>query len=439
MNRLLPQSLENEKQILGCMIIDSESTSRCDVFSTLRPEHFLDADHAMIYTAMVDMWDKNLTIELPSLRDELNRRGQLSQVGGIDTLIAVCESIGGMTNSDYYAKVIYEKYQRRQIISITGAMQHEAYDEGLDLQDVLRRVDRIAEVACGNVQVMDDLSGCVDQVIKDLHAVNRPEVAIGTGLVELNEITDGGFRPGELIVLGARPGMGKSALALNIAGHVAIDRKLPVQLISLEMKKTEIVHRMLASRSRMPLWKIRHQNRLSDTVLEQLDYPAQCIRESPLYVNDRYITNINVVKNMAKLAKHKYGIRLLVVDYLQLIGGSEPTGYERVSRISRELKILASDLEIPVIVLSQLSRAVELRPGKRPMMSDLRESGTIEQDADIVMMLYREDYYRRDEPGYECNNLAECSFAKNRSGSTESCLLSWHGDIVSFDEKDIPL
>ena len=431
--RLPPQSLEAEMSTLGSMVLDVECIG--DVVLLLQAEHFYREDHRLIFDALVQLYDQKKAVDLVLLRDELHSRAQLEQVGGVDYLVRLAESVPSAANAVYYAQIVRDKAMLRSLISVSNDISRIAYDEQGDVAEIINEAEqKIFDVAqqkiAGHAQPIRDIMAQTFELIDQ--RTGSHVYGLGTGFRQLDELT-GGLQKGEMIVVAARPSMGKTALGLNIAEHVAADSHCPAVVFSLEMAAQQLAERMLCGRAHIDNQKLR-KSMLNEQEIEVMHATAGELCEAALFVDDSPALSPLELRAKARRLKMKYDIQLVVIDYLQLMYVPRAESRQQeVTLISRHLKALARELSVPVVVMSQLNRAAEGREGHRPRMSDLRESGSIEQDADVVMLLHREDYYH-NEPDYERDNAAEVIIAKQRNGPTGQIKLTWNPQWTRFLE-----
>jgi len=431
--RVPPQSLEAEMSTLGSMALDVNCIG--EIVQFLRAEHFYRHDHRLIFEALVKLYDEKRTVDLILLRDVLKEQGQLEQVGGVDYLMRLAESVPSAANAVYYAHIVRDKAVLRNLITVATEISSQAYDAQGEVAELIEQAEQkmfqvTQEKIAGHAVVMRDVMTKTFEMI-DLRSGSLI-TGLPSGFLELDELT-GGLQRGEMIVIAARPSMGKTALGLNIAEHIGADNNRAVVLFSMEMAAQALAERMLCSRGHIDSHRLR-QGILSHEEYETLNnVTAGELSEAPIFIDDTPGLTPLELRAKARRLKLQHDIQLVVVDYLQLmyVPGAESRQQE-VSLISRHIKALARELEVPVIVMSQLNRSPEGREGHRPRMSDLRESGAIEQDADVVMMLHREDYYHT-ESDYEKTNTAELIIAKQRNGPTGSVPLTWHPQWTRFE------
>lgn len=447
-NRLLeglpPHALEAEASLLGSILIDP--TVLNDVHLIIQgSDDFFKKANGLIFELMVELYNQCSTVDLVQLQQLITDRDLLDSVGGVDYLLDVAHAVPSAASASHYARLIKDKSVVRQLIAAAGEILHDAYNKPEDPQEILndaeRRIFRIAQQSeQRHAETLDEL---LNDAIRQLEEnEGRLITGIATGYTELDEITSG-FQNGEMIVIAARPSMGKTALALNIA-ETMVMRDIPVAMFSLEMSRQQLTQRLLSSRASVSSHKIR-RNMLSDNDMDAIIKAADDLMNKPFYIDDTPGLSIVQLRAKARRLKQKHDIRAIFIDYLQLMtsGRRAESRQQEVSDMSRNVKALARELNIPVICLSQLNRAAEQREGHRPRMSDLRESGSIEQDADVVAMLHRESYYHmNDKTWMEANedklSLAELIIAKQRNGPTATVKLSWDSTCTRFyDWSDI--
>jgi replicative DNA helicase len=435
--RTMPESLEAEAAVLGSMILDPECIGL--VVQKVKTETFYRIEHQMIFDAIIALWEeKSNNFDLVLLRDELRKRNQLEEVGGPEYLVKIAEAVPSSANVEHYLQIVKDKQMLRELIAAAGEVMTDAFETSGEVGDKLDR----AEQKIFNV-TQKKITGTV-VAIKDLltqafEAIEKREghhvTGLPSGFAELDDQTCG-LQNGEMIIIAGRPSMGKTSFALNIAEHIGADNNIPVVIFSLEMGRQQLVERMLCSRARVNSQDVRKGINV-ETWYQGLVNAASELSEKPIYVDHAPGITPLELRGKARKLRAQHGIRCIFVDYLQLmsLGTRVESRQQEVSEISRYLKALAGELEIPVVVLSQLNRAPEGREDHRPRMSDLRESGSIEQDADVVMLLHREDYYRReDESGQNKeDNVADIIIAKQRNGPTGTIQLIFNNQFTRFD------
>ena len=435
--RSMPQSLVAEAAVLGSMIIDPECIGQ--VIEQLSTTAFYRTEHQMIFDALVSLYEKNRGGELDAvlLRDELEKRKYLEQVGGVEYIAKIMDSVPSSANVDYYAGIVKNKQLLRELISAVSEILDDAYNEQGEPDEKLDEAERKI-FAVTDKKISDNAVALKDLVTRAYELIEKREgrgvTGLATGYYELDELTCG-LQNGEMIIVAGRPSMGKTSLALNVAEHIGLVEKAPVAVFSLEMGRQQLAERFLCSISEIDSQKVR-KGLLSTENYEQLVEACGHLSGAPIYIDDTSTLTPLALRAKARRLKSLYDIRAVIVDYLQLMHlgvGRVESRQQEITAISRYIKALARELNIPVMVLSQLNRAAEGREGHRPRMSDLRESGSIEQDADVVILLHREDYYHRGEAGYDPNNTAELIIAKQRNGPTGVVQLVFRERITRFE------
>ncbi len=433
LGKVPPHNIEAEQAILGCMLTDKDAVINAIEF--LKEDAFYREDNKAIYSAMLSLYAKSEPIDVITVQAELVENGKLERVGGIEYLASLPEKVPTTSNVDKYIKIVEEKAMLRQLISSANELLALGYDETEDVDRIMdlaeKKVFDLAQKknTKGYTPIKDVLVESFAK-LETLYNQKGRISGISTGFLDLDYKTSG-LHNSDLIIVAARPAMGKSAFAINIATNVAIQSGKAVAIFSLEMSKEQVGNRILCSESLVDSNKIR-TGQVEDDDWVKLASTLGRLSEAPIYIDDTAGISIMEIRAKCRKLKIEKDIGLVVIDYLQLIqgsGGKNASREQEISEISRSLKILAKELDIPVIALSQLSRGVEKRDDKRPMLSDLRESGAIEQDADIVMFLYREDYYKEDT---EKKNIAEVILAKHRGGSTGTVELMWLSNYTKF-------
>jgi len=417
-DRIPPQNLEAEQAVLGAILLQSEAM--ITAMERVQPEDFYDASHQLIYEAMIQLGEENQPIDLVTLTSRLQDKGQLEDVGGVSYLAKLAHAVPTAANVEYYAQIIEEKSMLRRLIRTATQIVSEGYSGGEDvagmLSDAERRILEISNRRTGSgfIAIRDVLMEVFDRV-EVLNQQGGSTTGIPTGFVDLDKMTNG-FQRSDLIIVAARPSVGKTAFALNIAQNVAVRAKETVAIFSLEMSAPQLVNRMICAEANLDANLMRTGDFKTDEDWAKLTMGIASLAEAEIYIDDTPGVTVADIRSKCRRLKKEKGLGMIVIDYLQLIQGRGKPGENRqqeVSEISRTLKQIARELSVPVIALSQLSRGVEQRQDKRPMMSDLRESGSIEQDADIVAFLYRDDYYNQET---EKKNIIEIIIAKQRNG-----------------------
>ncbi|UCD52197.1 MAG: replicative DNA helicase [Phycisphaerales bacterium] len=437
MLRSMPESLPAEAAVIGSMIVDP----RCigDVIEVLDREAFYHTEHQLIFDAVVALYEKNRGegIDGVLVRDELARHGQLDQIGGLEYLRRVIETVPSAANVIYYAEIVREKMLLRETIAAATEILNNAYDESGTASEKLDEAERrIFSVT--NKRITSSAEALKDLVTRTFELIEKREgthvTGLSTGYYELDDLTCG-LQKGEMIIVAGRPSMGKTAFALNVAEHIGIIDKTPLVIFSLEMGKQQLAERFLCSYSGVDAQLVR-KGMLDTAHYQKLVEGCGVISEAPIFIDDTPALSPLEMRAKARRLKRTHDIQCIMIDYLQLMhlgAGKVESRQQEISAISRYLKSLARELNVPVVVLSQLNRAAEGREGHRPRMSDLRESGSIEQDADVIMLLHREDYYQRGVPDYEPNHTAEVIIAKQRNGPTDTVKLTFLEKCTRFE------
>ena len=430
--RDLPFNLEAEQAVLGSALTDGESVG--EAAQVIRPSDFYFSANKFVYEAIMDLFNSNKAIDFVTVTEQLKVNNKLEAVGGIDYLKKLISSVPTTQHVKYYSDIIKEKSVLRTLIKGMSNISDMAYEEQDSLARLLERSEQmIFDVSSSRenndlVHISDVLQTSYDTLAKN--AENHGGITgLATGFDELNKRT-GGFHGGELLIIAGRPGMGKSTFAVNIAEYVSITMGKTVAIFNLEMPKEQIVNRILCSQALVDNGHIRTGTMDTDD-WEKICDVADLIAKAPIYIDDTPSITVSQIRAKCRRLKQMKGLDLVVIDYLQLMQGSgrSDNRQQEISEISRSLKVLAKELNIPVVALSQLKRESESQKGKRPILSDLRESGAIEQDADMVMFLFRNYYYSKDPAEKE---LAECIIEKNRNGDTDTFQLGFKGEYTKF-------
>ena len=431
-DRVLPHSKEAEQSVIGSMLSSSEAVgAACEI---LKPDDFFFGQNKEIYSAMMELFNENTPVDMVTVSDRLNQRDQLDAGGGVTYLSTLVLSVPTTGNVEYYAKIVKDKAVLRRLIYSTQGILSMAYDEGDTTERIIDRSEQLILDISSNkdqsdiVHISEIMMTAYDDMVQN--SLNKGTVTgISTGFNYINNAT-GGLHGGELIIVAGRPGMGKSSFAVNIAENAAINENIPVAIFNLEMSKSMIVNRIICSQALVDSQNVRKGDFQPEDWL-QICAVIDKLSAAPIYIDDSSSITVSEIRAKCRRLKQTKNLGLVVIDYLQLMQGSKKSDnrQQEISEISRSLKVLAKELDIPVIALSQLSRTSESRSDKRPMLSDLRESGAIEQDADLVMFLYRDDYYNKDS---QEKNIAEVIIAKQRSGTTGTFKLGWQGRYTKF-------
>lgn len=430
--RDLPFNMEAEQAVLGSALTDGESVG--EAVQVLIPNDFYFSSNKFIFEAVMDLFNANKAIDFVTVTEQLKLNNKLDAVGGIDYLKRLAQSVPTTQHVQYYSQIIKEKSTLRSLIKGADSISKMAYGEEDSLNKLLEGAEQIIfDISSSReqtdlVHIGDVLQASYESLAKN--ALNKGGITgLATGFEELNKRT-GGFHGGELIIIAGRPGMGKSAFAVNIAEYVSITLGKTVAVFNLEMPKEQIVNRILCSQALVDNGRIRTGTMEADD-WERICDVADTIAKAPIYIDDTASITVSQIRAKCRRLKQMKQLDMVVIDYLQLMqsSGRSDNRQQEISEISRSLKVLAKELDIPVIALSQLKRESESQKGKRPILSDLRESGAIEQDADMVMFLFRNYYYSKNP---EEKELAECIIAKNRSGDTDTFPLGFRGEYTKF-------
>ena len=445
---LQPQALELEKAVLGAIMVEHEAFSL--VSEILKPESFYDPRHQTIYDAIRTLTIEDKPVDLLTVMEKLRSTGTLEEVGGPMYIAQLCDTVSGSADVEYYAGIIAQKYIARQLITFSSHIQTRAFDETTDVADLIQETEaKLFEITQDNrnkdYTQIDPVIKEACQMIND--AAKRPDglSGISSGFHDLDKITSG-WQNSDLIIIAARPAMGKTAFALSMAKNIAIDQGIPMALFSLEMSNVQLMNRVITNVCEIESEKLRN-GQLQPYEWGQLDYNTKKLYGKPLYLDDTPGLSIYELSTKARRLVREHNVKILMIDYLQLMtasGNRFGSRQEEVSIISRSLKGLAKKLNIPIIALSQLNRNVEQRQqqegqdGKRPQLSDLRESGAIEQDADIVCFIHRPEYYHilHDPNGVDTRGKAYIIIAKHRNGAVGDVLLSFKGKYARFENLD---
>ncbi len=440
--KIPPQAVPLEEAVLGALLLEKDAL--LVVLDILRPPSFYVEAHQLIYAAIIKLFEKSLPVDLLTVTEALRSSGDLDKVGGPYKIVELTNRVSSSANIEYHARIIAQKHIQRELIRVSSGIIKEAYDDGVDVFDMLNNAEKgLFEITQDNLNRSYQPMGSVAaQLLKQLEGLKVKEdglTGVPTGFIDLDKLTSG-WQSSDLIIIAARPGMGKTSFVLSITKNAAKDFKKPVALFSLEMSNVQLVQRLVSMEAEVPGSKLRN-GQLDAAEWKRLHKAIEDLSEVPIYLDDTPAINIFELRAKCRRLKMKHDIQLVIIDYLQLMSGAPEGGKssgnreQEISSISRALKGMAKELNIPVIALSQLSRAVETRGGsKRPQLSDLRESGAIEQDADIVSFIYRPEYYQilEDEEGNSVKNMAEVIIAKHRNGALETVKLEFTSQFARF-------
>lgn len=438
--RVPPQDVTAEKSLLGAVMLSNDVLP--EVLTILRPRDFYETRHQIIFQAIIDLYDQHKPIDLLTLTSELKTKKQLKEIGGGVYLAELSNFVPAASHAKAYAEIVEKTSVRRRLINAGTEIAEKAYSDDADADNLIGAAEKeLFEVSDKIIKsdyvAMDELLADAFDRIEELHKNKGALRGLKTGFRDLDKKT-AGFQKGDLVIIGARPAMGKTTFAQNLAYNIASINKKGVLFFSMEMAANEIVDRMISDVSGVDNWKMRTGN-LTDDEFSKIGDALGEMDEIPIYIDDTSSMTIVELRNKARRAMHDHNIGIVIVDYLQLISGSDRYAGNRVqevTEISRGLKILARELEIPVVALAQLSRNVTGRDDPRPVLSDLRESGSIEQDADLVMFLHRPDYYRQNDDNYEETHITELLIAKHRHGAVGKIELYFHPELLRFMSLD---
>lgn len=433
LDKLPPQNIEAEQSVLGAVLLDNEALPK--VLEVLSPEDFYRESHRKIFNAMVELFERNEAIDLITITDSLKRNNELDAAGGVTYLSGLANQVPTAANVKYHSKIVKEKALIRALLSSTTEIASKVYESSLEADELVDYAERtIFEISDKRTKTsfftLKEVIKSSFEMIEHLYDRKEAITGVPSGFPELDALTTG-FQAGDLVVIGGRPSMGKTALGMNIAQHVAIEMREPVAIFSLEMSKEQLALRMLCSEAKVDSNNVR-KGFIQKEDWHKLTSAAGRLAEAPIFIDDSSSTSVLEMRAKARRLKNEHhALSLVVVDYLQLMrsrGGFERREQE-ISEISRSLKGLAKDLKVPVIALSQLNRGVELRKPPIPNLADLRESGAIEQDADVIIFLYREEFYNRETPN---KGKAEVIVAKQRNGPTKTIDLTFLSNCTRF-------
>ncbi len=441
LGKVPPQAVELEEAVLGALMLEKDALT--EVVDILKPESFYVEKNGMIYNAILSLFANSDPVDLLTVTNQLRSSGELELVGGAYYVTQLTSKVNSAANIEYHARIISEQAIKRELIRISSEIQTDAYEDTTDVFELLDRTEQaMFEVSESNIRKnYSDMRTLMTQAISDLESLKDKEdglTGVPSGFTALDRITSG-WQRSDLVIVAARPGMGKTAFTLSALRNAAVDFNMPVAFFSLEMGAVQLVNRLISSEAELGSEKLRKGN-LADHEWAQLHHKISDLANAPIFIDDTPALSILELRAKCRRLKAQHDIQIIVIDYLQLMSGdtsARKSGNreQEIASISRALKGIAKELNVPVIALSQLSRAVETRGGdKRPQLSDLRESGSIEQDADMVMFLYRPEYYgiTEDEEGTPMTGVGEVIIAKNRHGSLEDVRLRFIGQFTKF-------
>jgi len=441
--KIPPQAIDLEEAVLGAMLIDEKGVN--EIIELLSPEVFYKRSHQLIYESIERLFRESEPIDLLTVSADLKKNKNFEPAGGDFYLISLSQKVSSSAHIEFHSRIILQKYIQRKLITISNEIIQKSYNESTDVMDLLDEAEsKLYDVAQGNIKTStESAQNLVIRAKARIEEIAKQEglSGVSTGFEKLDSLTSG-WQPSDLIIVAARPGMGKTALALSMARNISVQQKIPVAFFSLEMSSVQLITRLISSETGLSSDKLR-TGKLADHEWQQLNIKVSDLESSPLFIDDSPSLTIFELRAKARRLASSHGIKLIIIDYLQLmnIGSSNKAGNreQEISTISRNLKALAKELDIPVIALSQLSRAVETRGGtKRPILSDLRESGAIEQDADIVSFLYRPEYYGitewDDDMKTPSEGQGEFIVAKHRNGALDSIKLKFIPNLGKFED-----
>ena len=442
--KLPPQAIELEEAVLGALMLDNEALS--DTIDILRPEYFYKLEHKKIFDAIIILFNDSKPVDILTIIEQLKKTGELENIGGAFYITQLTNNVASSANTEYHARIIVEKFIQRSLIQISSNIIKDSFDETIDVFDLLSNAEQeLFTVTEGSLRKSySKMSELISSAINNIEELKNKEDGLSgvpSGFSQLDRVTSG-WQKSDLIIIAARPGMGKTALALTMCRNIAINHKQPIGIFSLEMSTDQLVNRLISSESEIPSGKLRKGN-LEEYEFVQLHEKIKDLAEAPIYIDDTPGLSVFELRAKARRLVKNHGVKIIIVDYLQLMtaGGNKIGNREQeISTISRSLKGIAKELKIPVIALSQVNRGVESRTStsKRPILADLRESGAIEQDADIVTFIYRPEYYKiyEWENADDSRGQAEIIIAKHRNGSLENIRLKFINTLAKFADLD---
>jgi replicative DNA helicase len=444
LGKLPPQAPDLEEAVLGALMLEKNALTA--VVEFLRPEHFYSEQHKEIFTAIVDLFKNSEPVDMRTVVAQLRKNGKIEVVGGAYYIAELTSKVSSAANIEYHARIIIEMAIKRDLIQIASQIHHDAYEDTTDVFELLDKTEQsIFQISDSNLRKnYDTMKSLMFQAIQELQEKKNHKdglTGVPSGFSRLDRVTSG-WQRSDLIIIAARPGMGKTAFVVSSLRNAAIDFNMPVAIFSLEMASLQLVNRLISAEAELESEKIKKGN-LAEFEWQQLVHKTNRLSSAPIFIDDTPALSILELRAKCRRLKAEHNIQMIVIDYLQLMKGEMGGNREQeIASISRALKGIAKELNVPVIALSQLSRSVETRGGdKRPQLADLRESGSIEQDADIVMFLYRPEYYKItvDEEGMPTQGMAEVIIAKHRNGSLENVKLKFIGKYTKFADFDGPV
>ena len=442
--RIQPQALEVEKAVLGALMLERDAFST--VSELLRPECFYDKKHELIFNAIVDLARTAKPVDMLTVTEQLKKNGNLKEAGDMLYISELTNNVAGTAHLEYHAKIIAQKFLSRELIHFSGLIQGKAYDELMDVEELMQEAEgKLFEISQRNIKKEAvQIDPIITEAIASMQKANERKdgmSGLNSGFIELDKITHG-WQRSDLIVIAARPAMGKTAFVLSMAKNMAVNFKTPIAVFSLEMSNLQLVNRLISNVCEITGEKIK-SGRLEPYEWDQLDYKISELYDAPIYIDDTPSLSVFELRTKARRLVREHKVECIIIDYLQLMnasGMSYSSREQEVSTISHSLKGLAKELNIPVIALSQLNRTVEGREGKRPQLSDLRESGAIEQDADMVCFIHRPEAYgiKEDANHNDLTGLAEIIIAKHRNGANGDLWLAFRNSFIKFENINEP-
>jgi replicative DNA helicase len=441
LGKLPPQALDLEEVVLGALMLEKNALNA--VVEFLKPEHFYLETHKEIYTAIVELFKSTEPVDMRTVVNQLRKSGKIEVVGGAYYIAELTAKVSSAANIEYHARVIMEMAIKRELIQVASQIQSDAYEDTTDVFELLDKTEQsVFQISDSNLRKnYDNMRNLMARAIQELQLLKEHKdglTGVPSGFTELDRMTSG-WQRSDLVIIAARPGMGKTAFVVSALRNAAVDFKIPVAIFSLEMASIQLVNRMISAEAELESEKIKRGN-LAEHEWAQLVHKTSRLSSAPIFIDDTPALSILELRAKCRRLKAEHGIQVIVIDYLQLMRGEQGGNREQeIASISRSLKGIAKELNVPVIALSQLSRSVETRGGdKKPQLSDLRESGSIEQDADIVMFLYRPEYYKItvDEEGMPTQGTGEVIIAKHRNGTTGNVKLKFIGKYTKFADLD---
>ena len=437
LGRMPPQAVEVEQAVLGAMMLEQRAIVRA--VEILDESCFYHAPHSRIFAAMTELFEQGTAVDQLTLTEELKRRGQLDDVGGVVYLAKLGSEVATTANIDFHARIVLEKALGRKLIETSSEVIERAYAADEDVQTLIDNAEQklftLSENQIGEgFEPLEKVMGETFEHLEHVHAGAGTVLGVDTGFADLNDQMSG-FQKGDLIILAARPSVGKTAFALTLARNAAVEAGVGMAIFSLEMSKMQLAQRLLSVETKVDLHKLR-TGRLSDEDWMNLTHNIDRLARAPIYIDDTPGISVLEARAKARRLQREHGVGMVIIDYLQLMSGHIRTQSreQEISHISRGLKAMAKELDVPVLALSQLSRAVESRTDRRPQLSDLRESGSLEQDADVVMFIYRPEMYDLKSPdGESLEGLAQIIIGKQRNGPVGSVDLMWNKESATYE------